>query len=386
MSRDAGSRGSLPIRFNRPTQTGRELEHIQRAMASDNLSGDGEYTKRCQALLEEVLGIPKVLLTTSCTHALELSALLLDIQPGDEVILPPFTFVSTINAFALRGATPVFVDIRPDTLNLDENLLEARVSERTRAVLPIHYAGIGAAMDPILDLAQRFGFAVIEDNAHGLFGRYKNRWLGSLGELATLSFHETKNFTCGEGGALLINDPTLIARAEILREKGTNRSQFFRGEIDKYSWVDLGSSYLPSEILAAFLFPQLESWKSIQQRRRQLWLRYQAALGGWASQHGVTLPTVPADVEPSFHLFYLLLPTPDDRSRFLGFMKERQIKSVFHYVPLHTSTMGQKYGGRPGDYPVTEDLSARLARLPFYTGMTEEEQDLVIEAILDFSV
>lgn len=372
------------IRFNRPTQTGEEVEHVARAVAGGRLAGDGPYTLRCQRLLEEELGVQKVLLTSSCTDALELSALLLDIEPGDEVLLPPFTFVSTVNAFALRGARPVFVDVRPDTLNLDENQVEDRISDRTRVILPIHYAGIGAAMEPILEIAARHGVTVIEDNAHGLFGKYRGRWLGSLGELATLSFHETKNFTCGEGGALLINDPALVARAEILREKGTNRSQFFRGEVDKYTWVDLGSSFLPSDLLAAYLYPQLQSWRRIQEARRAVWTRYRDALGPWAAGHGVELPTVPDDVESSFHLFHLLLPSGDDRDRFLSFLRERGIRAVFHYVPLHTSPMGRSFGGRAGEFPVTESASARLARLPFYTDLSEDDQDRVIEAILDF--
>ena len=372
------------IRFNRPTETGEELEHVARAVATGRLSGDGPYTRHCQRLIEQELGVHKALLTTSCTDALELSALLLDIGPGDEVLVPSFTFVSTVNAFVLRGARPVFVDIRPDTLNLDENQLEDRISDRTRAILPIHYAGVGAEMDTILELAARHGLAVVEDNAHGLFGKYRGRWLGSLGELATLSFHETKNFTCGEGGALLINDPRLVQRAEILREKGTNRSQFFRGEVDKYTWVDLGSSFLPSDILAAYLYPQLRSWHRIQDARRAVWMRYRDGLAPWAASHGVELPTVPDDVESSHHLFHILLPTGDDRDRFLQYLRERGIRAVFHYVPLHTSIKGRQLGGREGDFPVTEQVSARLARLPFYTALDETDQDRVIETILDF--
>ncbi|HSK89256.1 MAG TPA: dTDP-4-amino-4,6-dideoxygalactose transaminase, partial [Anaerolineales bacterium] len=283
----------IRVDFNRPGLVGRELEYMKQAIESGHISGDGPFTKKCHAFLEKELGVQKALLTTSCTHALEMSAILLDIQPGDEVMLPDFTFVSTVNAFVLRGAKPVFLDIRPDTLNLDEAKLEAALTPRTKAIVPVHYAGVGCEMDAILDIAARQNIPVVEDNAHGLFGKYKGKYLGTFGSLASQSFHETKNFTSGEGGALLINDLVLAERAEIIREKGTNRSRFFRGQVDKYTWVDIGSSYLPSDILAAFLFAQFEQHEKIQLHRKQVWELYQAGLKGWADSHDVQLPCIP---------------------------------------------------------------------------------------------
>ncbi len=372
------------IPFNRPYLTGNELTYITEAMAAGHSSGDGRFSKRCHAILEEQVGVRKALLTTNCTHALEMAALLLDIRPGDEVIVPDFTFVSTVNAFVLRGATPVFADIRPDTLNLDETRLEPLITSRTRAIVPVHYAGVGCEMDDILDIAARHSVPVVEDNAHGLFGRYKGRNLGTFGVMATQSFHETKNFTCGEGGALLINDPQYVERAEIIREKGTNRSRFFRGQVDKYTWVDLGSSYLPSDLLAAFLCAQLECRTEIQDKRRHIWQRYHDALEPWAAARGVRLPIVPAHCEQPYHMFYLLLPSLDQRQRFIERLKAHDIIAVFHYLPLHLSDMGQCFGGRPGDCPVTEDLSDRLVRLPFYNDLSEDDQARVIEVILGF--
>jgi len=360
------------------------MTYMAEAVAAGHISGDGVFTRRCHALLEQALGCPKVLLTTSCTHALEMAALLLDLKEGDEVIFPSFTFVSTVNAFVLRGVRPVFVDIRPDTLNLDETRIETLVSPQTRAIVPVHYAGVGCEMEAILEIARRRGLAVVEDNAHGLFGKYRGRPLGTFGCLATQSFHETKNFTCGEGGALLINDPALAERAEILREKGTNRSRFFRGQVDKYTWVDLGSSYLPSDLLAAFLLAQLEEREAIQARRRAIWQRYFVELSTWAERNGVGLPHVPAYCEQPYHMFYLLFPDLDRRQRFIASLKKQGILAVFHYQPLHLSDMGRRFGGRPGDCPVTEAVSDRLVRLPFYTGMTGEEQGLVIEAVRHF--
>jgi dTDP-4-amino-4,6-dideoxygalactose transaminase len=354
------------------------------AVRSGHASGDGPYTKKCHALLEQLLGVPKVLLTTSCTHALDMAALLLEIGPGDEVIVPSFTFVSTVNAFVLRGARPVFADIRPDTLNLDESRLEALITPRTRAIAVVHYAGVGCEMDTILEIANRYRVAVVEDNAHGLFGRYRGRYLGTFGCLATQSFHETKNLTCGEGGALLINDPQYIDRAEIVREKGTNRSRFFRGQVDKYTWVDIGSSYLPSDILAAFLYAQLEERERIQARRRHIWEFYARELRDWAEDHGVRLPVVPPHCEQPYHLFYLLLPSLEARTRLIAHLKARGILAVFHYLPLHLSPMGQRFGGKPGDCPVTEDVSDRLLRLPFYNDLTDEELAEVVEAIRAF--
>lgn len=375
---------SVQIPFNRPALVGRETAYMAEAVASGHISGDGAFTQKCHALLEEALGAPKVLLTTSCTHALEMAALLLDLRHGDEVIVPSFTFVSTVNAFVLRGVRPVFADIRPDTLNLDERLLEGLATERTRAVVPVHYAGVGCEMDPIVEFARSRGLSVIEDNAHGLFGRFRGRSLGTFGRLATQSFHETKNFTCGEGGALVINDPSLVERAEILREKGTNRSRFFRGQVDKYTWVDVGSSYLPSDLLAAFLLAQLEAREAVQARREALWHRYAEGLAGWAERNGIALPHVPSHCQQPFHMFYLLFPDLDRRQRFIASLRSEGILAVFHYLPLHLSDMGRRFGGQVGDCPVTESVSDRLVRLPFFFGMTPVEQERVIEVALRF--
>jgi len=372
------------IPFNKPTYLGHETDYIKDSLANWHVSGDGAYSRKCHAYLEKTLGVSKALLTTSCTHALEMAALLLDIQPGDEIIVPSFTFVSSINAFVLRGARPIFADIRPDTLNLDEAQLADLITERTRAIVLVHYAGVACEMDAIMALAAAHGIAVIEDNAHALFSRYKGRYLGTFGELATQSFHETKNFTCGEGGALLINDPTMIERAEIIREKGTNRSRFFRGQIDKYTWVDLGSSYLPSDMLAAYLWAQFEAAQQIQQRRQEIWNRYQRHLVGWAGSHDVKLPTVPAYVEQSYHMYYLLLPSLEVRTALISHLKSRSILSVFHYLPLHLSDMGKRFGGQAGDCPITEDVSERLLRLPFFHALTQSEQDEVLAGLLSF--
>ncbi len=374
----------LRVDFNRPVPVGRELEYVTEAIRSGHISGDGPFTKKCHALLEGTLGVCKALLTTSCTHALEMAAILLDIQPGDEVILPDFTFVSTVNAFVLRGARPVFVDIRPDTLNIDETRIEPAITPRTKAIVPVHYAGVGCEMAAILDLAQRHHLAVVEDNAHGLFARHKGKYLGTFGALATQSFHETKNFTSGEGGALLINDPKYAERAEIIREKGTNRARFFRGQVDKYTWVDVGSSYLPSDILAAFLYGQLEQRERIQSHRQRLWQTYFTALKDWGEKHGVQLPYVPSYDEQAYHIFYLLMPDLDTRQRFISALRERGIYCVFHYLPLHLSDMGRQFGGCPGDCPVTEEVSDRLVRLPLHNALSPDEQEQVIEAILEF--
>ena len=372
------------IDFNHPVLVGRELEYVSEAFRNGHISGDGAFTKKCHAYLEQALGVPKALLTTNCTHALEMMALLLDIQPGDEVIIPDFTFVSTVNAFVLRGAKPIFVDIRPDTLNLDETKLEALITPRTKAIVPVHYAGVGCEMDSILEIATRHNVPVVEDNAHGLFGKYKGNLLGTFGVLASQSFHETKNFSCGEGGALLINDEKYIERAEIIREKGTNRSRFFRGQVDKYTWVDVGSSYLPSDVLAAFLFGQLEMRAKIQSHRQRVWEMYQAGLVDWAREHGVSLPVIPAHVEQAWHMFYLLLPDLDTRQRFIQHLRERGVYAVFHYLPLHLSDMGRQFGGQLGDCPVTESVSDRLVRLPFYNDLTPSDQELVIAAVHEF--
>jgi len=376
---------SYRIPFNRACFEGKELVYIAQAIANGHISGDGPFTKKCHTLFEQELGVAKVLLTTSCTHALEMAALLLDLQPGDEVIIPSFTFVSTVNAFILRGDRPVFIDIRPDTLNLDESQLERLITSKTKAIVPVHYAGVGCEMDTIMEIAERHGVAVVEDNAHGLFGQYKNKYLGTFGCLATQSFHETKNFTCGEGGALFINDPRYIERAEIIREKGTNRSRFFRGQVDKYTWVDVGSSYLPSDVLAAFLYAQLEARDHVLARRKCIWDTYRTGLVDWAASNDVRLPIIPAHCEQAFHMFYMILPSLEARTRLIAHLKSRGILSVFHYLPLHLTPMGQKYNYRAGDCRVTEAISDRMLRLPFYNELMPDEQAQVIEAIQELT-
>ncbi len=374
------------IPFNRPPFTGKELSYMKQAIESAHLSGDGSFTKKCHAILEQTLGIPKALLTTSCTHALEMAALLLDIQPGDEVIIPSFTFVSTVNAFVLRGARPKFADIRPDTLNIDEQQVERLITEKTKALVVVHYAGVGCEMDGILDLARNHKISIVEDNAHGLFGKYKGKYLGSFGSMATQSFHETKNISCGEGGALLINDPNYFERAEIIREKGTNRSRFFRGLVDKYSWVDIGSSYLPSDLLAAYLYAQLESRQKIQEKRKKIWEHYHLSLRDWSLANNVRQPVIPEYCDQAYHMYYLLLPSLEKRQEFIARLKEANILSVFHYLPLHLSEMGLRFGGKPGQCPHTEDLSDRLVRLPFYYSLEKADLDRVIETILSFRI
>jgi len=375
----------MRIPFNRAGLTGNEFRYIFQALEIGHISGDGRFTAKCHELLEKELGVAKVLLTTSCTHALEMAALLLDIQAGDEVIVPSFTFVSTVNAFVLRGARPVFCDIRRDTLNLDESRLEDLITPQTKAILPVHYAGVGCEMESILAIAHRRGVAVVEDNAHGLFGKYKGKHLGTFGCLATQSFHETKNVTCGEGGALLINDTSYIERAEVIREKGTNRNRFFRGQVDKYTWVDVGSSYLPSDVLAAFLFAQLEHRGEIQGQRKRIWKRYEGQLGGWAARNGVQLPFVPEDCEQSWHMFYMLMPSLEARQALIAYLKARDILSVFHYLPLHLSDMGRRWGCKEGECPVTEFVSDRVIRLPFYNELSEDDQARIVAAVLEFS-
>jgi dTDP-4-amino-4,6-dideoxygalactose transaminase len=374
------------IVFNRPSFIGAENRYVEDALLQGHISGDGRYSKLCHSLLEETLGVPKALLTTSCTHALEMAALLLDCAPGDEVIVPSFTFVSTANAFALRGARPVFVDIRPDTLNIDERLIEGAITSRTKAIAIVHYAGVACEMDSIMKSSAKHGIAVVEDNAHGLYARYNGKYLGTFGCAATQSFHETKNFTCGEGGALLVNDPAMIDRAEVIREKGTNRNRFFRGEIDKYTWVDLGSSYLPSDILAAILYAQLECRESIQSSRRRIWEFYHESLAAWAVANGVTQPFVPPSCEQSHHMYYLIMPSLEARQSLIQHLRGQGIHAVFHYMPLHLSEVGRNFGGRPGDCPVTEDVSDRLVRLPFYNTLSRSEQERVIESVLAFPV
>jgi dTDP-4-amino-4,6-dideoxygalactose transaminase len=375
----------MMIPFNRPYVTGREGTLVAEALASRRWSGDGPMTARASALLEKITGSPRALLTTSCTHALEMAAVLCDVQPGDEVIVPAFTFVSTANAFALRGARIVFVDVRPDTLNLDERLLERAITPRTKAIVPVHYAGVACAMDVIGELAKSAGASVVEDNAHGLFGRWRGRALGTLGRLATQSFHETKNVACGEGGALLVNDPELAQRAEIIREKGTNRARFFRGEVDKYTWVDLGSSWLPADLLAAVLVAQLEAADAIQAARKRIWAAYARELAGWAERRGgVKLPTVPEGCEHPAHLFYVIVEDLERRTALLAHLKARGVHATFHYQPLHLSEFGKRWGGRAGDCPVTERVADTLVRLPLYADMSETDVARVVEAVASF--
>lgn len=372
------------IPFNKAYVSGQEYLYMAEAVRAGHISGDGNFTKKCHAFFESTLGVKKVLLTTSCTHALEMSALLLQVEPGDEVIVPSFTFVSTANAFALRGARIVFADIDPETLNMDARQLESLITPRTKAIVVVHYAGVGCEMDAILEIARRHGVEVVEDNAHGLFGRTNGQWLGTFAPLATLSFHETKNFSCGEGGALLINDERFIERAEILREKGTNRSRFFRGQVDKYTWVDIGSSYLPSDILAAFLLAQLEQREHIQTNRRRVWDFYHAALQGWATRTGVRLPFIPPNCEQPYHMFYLLMPSLQVRQDFIAHLKARNILSVFHYVPLHLSELGRTFGGHEGLCPVTEKIGDRIVRLPFFVDLSQSDLQRIVAAIQSF--
>jgi len=375
----------IKIPFNKPAYIPESEIYVSQAIKSGHLSGDGDFTRRSTSLLETVTGAQKALLTTNCTHALEMAGILLELQHGDEVIVPSFTFVSTVNAIVLRGAKPVFIDIRPDTLNLDENQLERLITARTKAIFVVHYAGVACEMDVINQIASRHHIPVVEDNAHGLFGKYHGKNLGTLGVMATQSFHETKNISTGEGGALLINDPQYIERAEIIREKGTNRSRFFRGMVDKYTWVDIGSSYLPSEMITAVLLAQLEARERIQAKRKYIWSTYFQELSGWAEKTGVQLPNVPDYCEQPSHLFYLLMPDMEIRTRFLSWMKSQEILCVFHYLPLHLSDMGLQLGGKPGDCPVTEDISDRLVRLPLFYDLTEDELAKVISSVKAFT-
>jgi dTDP-4-amino-4,6-dideoxygalactose transaminase len=372
------------IPFNRVSVVGSELEYVKQALEQGHISGDGPFSQRCEALLERELGAPRVLLTTSGTHALELSALLLELGQGDEVVVPSFTFPSTATAFSLRGARIVFCDVHPSTLNLDEHMLEAVVSERTKAVVTVHYAGVGCEMDSILEVARHAGLKVVEDNAHGLFGSYRGKPLGTFGALAAQSFHETKNCTCGEGGALVLNDHRLAKRGEVLREKGTNRKAFFRGEVDKYTWVDEGSSYVPSDLLAAFLAAQLEASEVIQRARQRIWHTYAGALDEWAASTGARLPFVPDHCQQPYHMFYVVLPSLAYRTALIERLRALGILAVFHYLPLHLSPMGERFGGRRGQCPVTEDVADRLLRLPFYVGLSPSEQEEVIDAIIGF--
>lgn len=369
--------------FVKTTHSPRLQEILQDCIERNHLSGDGGYCRKSEELLKGFTGSGKVLLTTSCTHALEMSGILLDIGEGDEVIMPSFTFVSTANAFVLRGAIPVFVDIRPDTLNIDETQIEAAITSRTRAIVVVHYGGNSCEMEAIMAIAKRHGLAVIEDNAHGLFGRYKGQPLGSLGQLSTLSFHETKNISCGEGGALCLNDKSLVERAEILREKGTNRARFFRGQVDKYTWVDAGSSWVLSEILGAVLYSQLDYAEHLQARRRTLWERYQAAFQPLAEEFGFTVPYVPEYCEIPYHVYFLRLQNLEQRTALINQMRAQGITAVFHYIPLHSSPFSEKSWGVK-HLPATEQVSETLVRLPLFPGLQDSDQERVIEAVLEF--
>lgn len=372
------------IPFNRPQLVGHELDYVMDCVNGGWISGGGIYTAKSEKLLKEQLNINgNVLLTTSCTHALEMAAILLDLQDGDEVIVPSYTFVSTALAFYMHGAKPVFADIRPDTLNLDESKLESLITSRTRAIVPVHYAGVGCEMDVIMRLAEKYCLVVIEDNAHGLYGKYKGRRLGTIGHMATQSFHETKNISCGEGGALVINDDQYFERAEIIREKGTDRSKFFRGQVDKYTWVDKGSSYGLSDLLAAFLCAQLGQSEIIQQGRKKIWDIYNDELTNWASNNGVGLPNVPDYCDQAYHMYYLIMPDLDSRTRYISFLLEKGINAVFHYQSLHLSPMGKEIGYKE-ECEVTEDVSNRVVRLPFFNGMSEADIYRVIKETKSF--
>lgn len=373
------------IPFNAPPVVGTELEYMQSAMSSGKLCGDGGFTRRCQQWLENRFGSRKVLLTPSCTASLEMAAILIDIQPGDEVIMPSYTFVSTANAFVLRGATIVFVDIRPDTLNINEKLIEAAITEKTKAIVPVHYAGVACEMDAIMALAAKYKLFVIEDAAQGVMSTYKGKALGTIGHIGCFSFHETKNYTAGgEGGATLINDPALVERAEIIREKGTNRSQFFRGQVDKYTWRDIGSSYLMADLQAAYLWAQLEEAKRINEQRLRLWQNYYDALQPIAASGRITLPTIPADCQHNAHMFYIKLRDNDDRSALIDWLKEAEILAVFHYIPLHSSPAGQRFGRFHGPDNHTQAESERLLRLPLFYNLSDNNQKTVINSLLSW--
>ena len=373
------------IPFNAPPVVGTEIEYMQSAMASGKLCGDGGFTRRCQQWMEQTFGSKKVLLTPSCTASLEMAALLINIQPGDEVIMPSYTFVSTANAFVLRGATIVFVDVRPDTMNIDETLIEAAITERTRAIVPVHYAGVACEMDTIMALAAKYKLHVIEDAAQGVMSTYKGRALGTIGHIGCFSFHETKNYTAGgEGGATLINDAALVERAEIIREKGTNRSQFFRGQVDKYTWHDIGSSYLMADLQAAYLWAQLEAAQRINDQRLRLWQRYYDALQPVAARGRITLPSIPAHCQHNAHMFYIKLRDNDDRQQLIDWLKEAEILAVFHYIPLHSAPAGTHFGRLHHHDRFTTAESERLLRLPLFYNLSDNNQNTVISSLLSF--
>lgn len=373
------------IPFNAPPIVGTELDYMKSAMGSGKLCGDGGFTRRCQQWMENKFGSKKVLLTPSCTASLEMAAILIDIQPGDEVIMPSYTFVSTANAFVLRGATIVFVDIRPDTLNMDETLIEAAITDKTKAIVPVHYAGVSCDMDVIMALAAKHHLFVIEDAAQGVMSTWKGKALGTIGHIGCFSFHETKNYTAGgEGGATLINDPALVERAEIIREKGTNRSQFFRGQVDKYTWRDIGSSYLMADLQAAYLWAQLEAASAINAQRLRLWQNYYSALQQIAASGRITLPTIPSTCQHNAHMFYIKLHDIDDRTALINWLKEAEILAVFHYIPLHSSPAGQRFGRFHGEDRYTQSESERLLRLPLFYNLTDNNQQTVINSMLSY--
>ena len=372
------------INFNVPPFTGKEMEYMRECVENQKICGDGGYTRKCNEWFEEKTGTEKCLLTTSCTHALELAALLADIKPGDEVILPSFTFVSTADAFVLRGAVPVFVDIRPDTMNIDENLIEAAITEKTRAIAPVHYAGVSCEMDKIMELAEKYNLVVIEDAAQGVMSTYKGKPLGTIGDYGCYSFHETKNYSMGEGGALLIQDPDKIEDAEIIREKGTNRSKFYRGQIDKYTWVNYGSSYLPSDMNAAYLYAQLELAEEINNKRLACWDRYYENLKPLAEESRIELPVIPEGCVHNAHMFYIKSADLEERTALIDYLKERQVHSVFHYIPLHSAPAGLKFGRFHGEDKYTTKESERLLRLPMYYELTLEQVDYICEQVKSF--
>ena len=370
------------IPFNKSFLAGNELKYIEQVVLSGKIKDDGPFTEKCNEWMEQKFNAKKVMLTTSCTSALEMSVILCGIKTGDEVIMPSYSFVSTANAFAIYGAKPVFVDIRPDTLNIDETKIEVAITKKTKAIVPVHYGGVGCEMDSIMQIAKKHDLFVIEDAAQGVMAKYKNKYLGTIGDFGTYSFHETKNYSSGEGGAIVINNPEMIERAEIIREKGTNRSKFFRGEVDKYTWVDIGSSYLPSEIIAAFLLAQLEKAEEINQKRLEIWQRYYDGLKILEEKNLMRLPIVPDECQHNAHMFYILLRDEKTRNDLMSFLKkEKNILSVFHYIPLHSAPMGRKAAPNNPDLPVTDDLSARILRLPFYYSLTEDDQEYIIKSI-----